>query len=181
MYTVCVCRWLNSYVSLRQKRCPKGLLLHLNISFMHGGFSFACIREVWRVRAPRLADCDQSHLCNQWLRISRAAPTKTAEIFYLSSLSQNISLRQQGFSFGRVSNTRLSSHARQPTLDMISYIGAHACARSHLWKQWETKAATSKRQKVTAVESVIGLRVIAMKELRHRKIIKVPDADLGKL
>lgn len=116
-------------------------------------------------------DDDRSHLCNQWLSV-RTAPAEKSEIFYLSILSLNRSLRQQGFSFGRVSYTQIGTvvFPRRVTGFECDLLHLRACLCVRVFIQ----AVTGESSDIKGVESqapAVGpardLRVVFLKELPH--------------
>lgn len=152
---ICVCVLGESLCEFVSKKLP--FAAHFEHKyFLYPWRIFLCMHQsclISRVGVPSLADCDQNHLCNQSFRISRTAPVKKSEIFYLSFWVWISLFVSRDFPLAVCPTHRvaqLSSHTGQLALNAIFYICVHAsvcvyaCVCVHLCKQWRVKAATSK-------------------------------------
>lgn len=102
-------------------------------------------RLISRVGVPLLADCDQSHLCNQWLRISRAAPLKKAEIFRLSLLGWISLFVSRDFPWHRERHSCLPTHGNW-LFNVIFYICVHERVRLRACVPVNTSSDRRKQQ-----------------------------------
>lgn len=142
--------------------------------FLYPRRIFLCMHQsclISRVGVPSLADCDQSHLCNQWFRISRTAPVKKSEIFYLSFWVWISLFVSRDFPLAvcpTQSGTVVFPHRATGFECNLLHLRACLCVRAFM------QAVTSESSNikgvelyVASVEPVIDLGGIFLKELRH--------------